>query len=146
MSPNGGAERRTANTNAKPKVDTSRFEPMASRTDAMKERGLRSCRGSESVKTRVFHNKPFARRGGPLWLESTSGSTFRRRSVVVQIDGDGERVSLTRIDNTPAALAGAVSTAGEAPEEVLEATYGWYWAADLLAECGASVHLATRGR
>jgi transposase len=25
---------------------------------------------------------------------------------------------------------------------VLEATYGWYWAADVLAELGASVHLA----
>ena len=28
------------------------------------------------------------------------------------------------------------------PEVVLEATYGWYWAADVLAEAGASVHLA----
>ena len=25
---------------------------------------------------------------------------------------------------------------------VLEATYGWYWAVDLLAELGAGVHLA----
>jgi transposase len=25
---------------------------------------------------------------------------------------------------------------------VLEATYGWYWAADTLAEAGAEVHLA----
>jgi transposase len=25
---------------------------------------------------------------------------------------------------------------------VLEATYGWYWAADVLAEAGATVHLA----
>jgi transposase len=32
--------------------------------------------------------------------------------------------------------------AGEAPEVVLEATYGWYWAADALAELGAKVHLA----
>ena len=66
----------------------------------------------------------------------------RRRSVVVHLDGDGERVSLTRIDNTPAALAASVADAGEAPEVVLEATYGWYWAADLLADVGASVHLA----
>src|SRR5213076_1109318 len=28
------------------------------------------------------------------------------------------------------------------PEVVLEATYGWYWAADVLAEAGARVHLA----
>ena len=66
----------------------------------------------------------------------------RRRSVVVHLNGDGERVSLTRIENTPAALASVVSSAGDEPEVVLEATYGWYWAADLLADVGASVHLA----
>jgi transposase len=32
--------------------------------------------------------------------------------------------------------------AGEQPEVVLEATYGWYWAADLLTTIGATVHLA----
>ncbi len=31
---------------------------------------------------------------------------------------------------------------GESPEVVLEATYGWYWAADVLADAGATVHLA----
>ena len=31
---------------------------------------------------------------------------------------------------------------GEAPEVVIEATYGWYWAVDLLQELGATVHLA----
>ena len=35
-----------------------------------------------------------------------------------------------------------MARAGEAPEVVLEATYGWYWAADALADVGASVHLA----
>jgi transposase len=35
-----------------------------------------------------------------------------------------------------------VGRAGEAPEVVLEAAYGWYWAADTLAELGAHVHLA----
>ena len=35
-----------------------------------------------------------------------------------------------------------MSRAGESPEVVLEATYGWYWAVDALAELGASVHLA----
>jgi len=35
-----------------------------------------------------------------------------------------------------------MARAGEAPEVVLEATYGWYWAADTLAELGAQVHLA----
>jgi hypothetical protein len=32
--------------------------------------------------------------------------------------------------------------AGESPEVVLEAAYGWGWAADTLAELGAQVHLA----
>jgi len=27
---------------------------------------------------------------------------------------------------------------------VLKATYGWYWAADVLEEAGADVHLRTR--
>ena len=31
---------------------------------------------------------------------------------------------------------------GENPRVVLEATYGWYWAADTLAAAGAEVHLA----
>src|SRR5574342_993762 len=35
-----------------------------------------------------------------------------------------------------------MARAGERPEVVLEATYGWYWAADALAELGATVHLA----
>jgi transposase len=35
-----------------------------------------------------------------------------------------------------------IAKAGERPEVVLEATYGWYWAADVLAEVGATVHLA----
>jgi transposase len=36
----------------------------------------------------------------------------------------------------------AVSAAGDAPEVVVEATYGWYWAVDVLQELGATVHLA----
>ena len=47
-----------------------------------------------------------------------------------------------RIINDPYALAAVMAQAGEHPEVVLEATYGWYWAADLLAGLGASVHLA----
>jgi transposase len=66
----------------------------------------------------------------------------RRRSVVVQVDASGERLSVSRIDNSPAALAAAVSAAGDHPEVVIEATYGWYWAVDVLQELGASVHLA----
>jgi transposase len=47
-----------------------------------------------------------------------------------------------RIDNDPVALGAEIAKAGTSPEVVLEATYGWYWAADVLAEAGARVHLA----
>src|SRR5213595_2602142 len=55
----------------------------------------------------------------------------------------GERLgAVVRIDNDPFELAAQVASWGESPEVVLEATYGWYWAADVLAEAGARVHLA----
>ncbi len=49
-----------------------------------------------------------------------------------------------RIDNDPFELARLVGQWGEHPEVVLEATYGWYWAADVLSDAGAVVHLAHR--
>ena len=65
----------------------------------------------------------------------------RRRSVLVRMTETGERLETVRILND--VTAGEVmARAGEAPEVVLEATYGWYWAADALAELGANVHLA----
>jgi transposase len=66
----------------------------------------------------------------------------RRRSVVVRIGSRGKRLSVVRIDNSPSALAEAVTAAGDRPQVVLEATYGWYWAVDVLQELGATVHLA----
>jgi transposase len=67
----------------------------------------------------------------------------RRRSVIVQMTPEGERLgAAVRIDNDPFTLAEQVASWGESPEVVLEATYGWYWAADVLAEAGATVHLA----
>lgn len=66
----------------------------------------------------------------------------RRRSVIVRMSEAGERLETVRIDNDPLALALEIAKAGEAPEVVLEATYGWYWAVDVLQEAGAMVHLA----
>jgi transposase len=66
----------------------------------------------------------------------------RRRSVIVRMNSDGERLSTARITNDPVALAAEIAKAGPEPEVVLEATYSWYWAADVLRECGARVHLA----
>jgi transposase len=66
----------------------------------------------------------------------------RHRSVIVRQNADGQQLSIKRIDNDPLALAQEISQAGQHPEVVLEATYGWYWAADVLTEAGATVHLA----
>jgi transposase len=66
----------------------------------------------------------------------------RRRSVIVRVSGSGERLGLHRIVNDPFELAKVIALCGESPEVVIEATYGWYWAVDLLQELGAVVHLA----
>ena len=66
----------------------------------------------------------------------------RRRSVLVRMTEAGQRLETVRISNDPEYLRQVMVRAGEAPEVVLEATYGWYWAADTLAELGAHVHLA----
>jgi hypothetical protein len=56
--------------------------------------------------------------------------------VVVIQEEDGTKVSSTRIENSPMNLAAAVAEAGPEPEVVLEATWGWYWAADVFEEAG----------
>jgi transposase len=66
----------------------------------------------------------------------------RRRSVIVRMNAAGTVVGEARIDNDAKALAAEIGRAGEAPEVVLEATYGWYWAVDVLEALGCRVHLA----
>ena len=66
----------------------------------------------------------------------------RRRSVLVRMTEDGRRLGTARITNSPAELRAQIARAGTSPKVVLEATYGWYWAADTLAAAGAEVHLA----
>jgi transposase len=66
----------------------------------------------------------------------------RRRSVIVRMTDDGRKLETVRITNSPAALRREIAKAGEHPRVVVEATYGWYWAADVLEEAGAEVHLA----
>jgi transposase len=66
----------------------------------------------------------------------------RRRSVLVRMTPDGRRLGKARITNSPEDLRREIARAGEHPKVVLEATYGWYWAADALADAGAEVHLA----
>lgn len=64
----------------------------------------------------------------------------RRRSVIVRVADDGEVVGVEQVANDPVAFALAVG-AGPGTEVALEATYGWYWAAELLQADGATVHL-----
>jgi transposase len=66
----------------------------------------------------------------------------RRRSVIVRTTDTGEVLESVRIGNDADRLAEVIARAGEAPEVVLEATYGWYWAVDALQAAGANVHLA----
>ena len=66
----------------------------------------------------------------------------RRRSVLVRMSEAGEQLGVVRIDNDPVALEQVIAAAGESPEVVLEACYGWYWAVDVLRAAGARVHLA----
>jgi len=66
----------------------------------------------------------------------------RRRSVIVRTTATGEVLEGVRIVNDVDRLTEAVSRAGQEPEVVLEATYGWYWAVDALQAAGARVHLA----
>jgi transposase len=66
----------------------------------------------------------------------------RRRSVLVRMTGDGRRLGMAKITNGPAELRKEIARAGKSPKVVLEAAYGWYWAAGTLMAAGAEVHLA----
>jgi transposase len=67
----------------------------------------------------------------------------RRRSVIYRMDEAGERIDCVRINNDPVWLAEEVGKAPKGSHVVIEATYGWYWAVDLLKELGYDVHLST---
>jgi len=66
----------------------------------------------------------------------------RRRSVIVRTTGSGDVLEATQILNDVDRINSVMTRAGEDPEVVLEATYGWYWAVDALQAAGAHVHLA----
>ena len=81
-------------------------------------------------------------------MEAYAGKQFvgidlhRRRSVIVRTTASGEVLEAVRIVNDVQRLASVMARAGDCPEVVLEATYGWYWAVDALQAGGANVHLA----
>jgi transposase len=66
----------------------------------------------------------------------------RRRSLAVCLDEGGKRLWWKRFDNSPQTLVGVVLEAGSDAVVVMEATWGWYWAVDVLADEGVEVHLA----
>ena len=66
----------------------------------------------------------------------------RRRSVIYRMDEVGEKIDSVRVDNEPSLFAKEVSAAPAGSDVIVEATYGWYWAVDLLKEMGYQVHLA----
>jgi transposase len=81
-------------------------------------------------------------------MEGYAGQQFvgmdlhRRRSVIVRMTAEGEVLENVQIVNDADRLIEVIRRAGEAPEVVLEATYGWYWAVDALQSAGAATHLA----
>src|SRR5664279_1168798 len=81
--------------------------------------------------------------GAVKWIPPFVGiDLHRRRTVIVRTTEGGEVLESVRIVNDVERLASVMARAGECPEVVLEATYGWYWAVDALQAGGASVHLA----
>src|SRR5258708_5050675 len=85
---------------------------------------------------------------GPTMTEAYDGrqvvgmDLHRHRSVLVRMTEDGRKLETARIDNSPAALGAVRARAGRTPRVVVEAPYGWYWAADTLQAAGAEAHLA----
>src|SRR5215210_9603937 len=62
----------------------------------------------------------------------------RRRTVLVRTTECGDVLEATRILNDVDSLNAVMARAGEDPEVVLEATYGWYWAVDALRAAGGA--------
>src|SRR5262249_43648474 len=112
-------------------------------TDAMKERSLPLPGGCWKLPSVRLHQE----REAPMETaydgrQVVGMDLHRRRSVLVRMTEDGQRLGVARITNSPAGLCRVIAQAGASPRVVLEGTYGWYWAADTLAAAGAEVHLA----
>ena len=73
----------------------------------------------------------------------SSGMDLHRRRSRAGADDRGRPAARHGEDHQqPGGAAAEIARAGKSPRVVLEATYGWYWAADTLAAAGAEVHLA----
>src|SRR6266568_2629504 len=119
-----------------------RFRHALTQADAMKERSLPlpgGCWKLQSIRLHQAREAPVEDYDG---RQVVGMDLHRRRSVLVRMTEDGRRLGTAKITNSPAALRKEIARAGKHPKVVLEATYGWYWAADVLAAAGAEVHLA----
>lgn len=74
-----------------------------------------STEASERVDTRGRRTSS-SRRGGPVEQQYVGIDLHRRRSVIVRMDHDGEKLSTVKIDNDPVALSLALAEAGPDPE------------------------------
>ena len=79
--------------------------------------------------------KASRRKKVPVNREYVGIHLHRRRSVVVRKNCDARCCRRSTSTTTPMALAASVSAAGPNPEVELDATFGWYWA----AECSTRV-------
>jgi transposase len=67
----------------------------------------------------------------------------RKRSHVVALRADGEMILSRRVRSRPEDMLRIFGELGPEPLEVVfEATFGWGWLADLLAEAGIPAHMA----
>jgi hypothetical protein len=105
------------------------FDPdHATTLDVMKERGLCSWWSPRRTLEGVHLTTP---READMDEQAADDRQFvgmdlhRRRSVLVRMNQAGERLETVRIVNDVDRLAAAIARAGESPEVVLEATYGW---------------------
>ena len=88
--------------------------------------------GTERSEHSGFPNQPSATEETPVEQQRqyVGIDLHRRRSVIVRMTEGGEVLECVRIVNDPVALSLELAKAGPDPEVALEATYGWYWAAD----------------
>jgi hypothetical protein len=92
----------------------------------MARKGTPSRREVPSVETLALTKAtPTRRKKVPVKREYVGIDLHRRRSVIVRKSSDGELLSKVHIDNDPITMAQAVAAAGDEPDVVLEATFGW---------------------
>ena len=99
----------------------------------VRNRGFREARGSHIQRSRKEERGPYGRQYVGIDLH-------RRRSVVVHKSADGEVLGTAHIENAPMALVAQPAKAAPKPTMVLEVTSDYYWAADVVADCGAELH------